>query len=84
MNKSEMPNFFHIYSLENTGGFVLTQPSLKKPGILNRFRDHPIRPGTKILMVGTFHPDIDKGADFFCSGKDNLLWKILPVLKCRT
>jgi len=47
--------------------------------MLHKFRNHELSKDTKILIIGTFHPDIDNGADFFYSRSRNYLWTILPA-----
>lgn len=47
--------------------------------MLHKFRNHIVSPKTKILILGTFHPDIDNGADFFYGRSRNYLWRILPA-----
>lgn len=48
--------------------------------IQHKFRDHTIQPDTKILLVGTFNPDI-KGncASIFYGREMNDLWDLLPT-----
>lgn len=46
--------------------------------MLHKFRDHEIHPFTRILIVGTFHPNINNGTNFFHGTLNNYLWKILP------
>ena len=46
--------------------------------MLHKFRDHYISKETKILILGTFHPEINNGADFFYGRPRNFLWSILP------
>lgn len=47
--------------------------------MLHKFSYHLVSPGTKILILGTFHPDIDNGVDFFYGRPRNYLWRILPA-----
>ena len=47
--------------------------------MLHKFRSHQINPDTKILILGTFQPDIENGIYFFHSQKENCLWQILPA-----
>lgn len=49
------------------------------PIILHKFRNHIVSPDTEILILGTFHPDINTGADFFYGRPRNYLWRILPI-----
>ncbi len=48
--------------------------------MLHKFRDHLVLPEARILILGTFHPDIENGADFFYGRPHNFLWHILPVI----
>ncbi|MDZ7650807.1 MAG: hypothetical protein U5K54_28755 [Cytophagales bacterium] len=48
--------------------------------MLHKFRNHLISPEARILILGTFHPDIDNGADFFYGRPHNFLWHILPLI----
>ena len=44
-----------------------------------KFRDYKVASDTKILIIGTFNPDIEKNKiDFFYSRPKNYLWRILP------
>lgn len=47
--------------------------------MLHKFSNHTISPETEILILGTFHPDIDNGTDFFYGRHRNFLWRILPA-----
>ncbi|MFN3850626.1 MAG: hypothetical protein ACK4NY_14420 [Spirosomataceae bacterium] len=47
--------------------------------MLHKFREHIISNKTKILILGTFHPDINNGTDFFYGRPRNFLWRILPA-----
>ena len=47
--------------------------------MLHKFRDHVVSPETRILLLGTFHPDIRGRADFFYSLPGNSLWRILAA-----
>lgn len=47
--------------------------------INHKFRNHEINEKTKILIVGTFNPDIpENDADFFYGRGRNYLWILLP------
>lgn len=47
--------------------------------IRHRFLSHPISSDTKILLVGTFNPDVaDNDADFFYGRIHNHMWRLLP------
>lgn len=44
-----------------------------------KFRNYQVSPETKILIIGTFNPDIQKNKiDFFYSRPRNYLWRIIP------
>ena len=45
----------------------------------HKFENHEISKETKILILGTFHPDIINEADFFYGRTRNYLWRILPL-----
>jgi G:T/U-mismatch repair DNA glycosylase len=47
--------------------------------MLHKFRDHRVCPNTKILLLGTFHPDTERTGCFFHSEAGNFLWTILPT-----
>jgi G:T/U-mismatch repair DNA glycosylase len=49
------------------------------PIIEHKWRAHKPKSDTRILMLGTFHPDINTGADFFYGRKRNYLWSLLPM-----
>jgi G:T/U-mismatch repair DNA glycosylase len=44
----------------------------------HKFKDHVVDPETEILILGTFHPEI-QGGDFFYAKAGNFLWRILPA-----
>ena len=47
--------------------------------IKHKFRKHSINSETKILIIGTFNPDVSNNeADFFYGRKRNYLWQLLP------
>lgn len=46
--------------------------------MIHKFENHEISKETKILILGTFHPDIPNEADFFYGRSRNYLWRILP------
>ncbi|WNM20387.1 uracil-DNA glycosylase family protein [Flavobacterium capsici] len=46
----------------------------------HKFENHEISKQTKILILGTFHPDISNEADFFYGRSRNYLWRILPLV----
>jgi len=46
--------------------------------VKHKFRNHMVSKETKILILGTFHPDIATDADFFYGRPRNYLWRILP------
>lgn len=49
--------------------------------IEHKFRDHVIQEDTRILIVGTFNPDVEGNCATFFYGRDNNdLWKLLPEL----
>ena len=45
--------------------------------ILHKFREHQQNPDTEILILGTFHPDVENGADFYYGRPRNYLWQLL-------
>lgn len=49
--------------------------------ISHKFKNHQIQKDTKILVIGSFNPDVPQNkADFFYSRSRNYLWQLLP--KC--
>lgn len=53
--------------------------SIKGMKIKHKFDNHKINSETKILIIGTFNPDIPKnGATFFYGRPHNFLWSLLP------
>ena len=47
--------------------------------VLYKFRNYKVSPETRILIIGTFNPDIEENRiDFFYSRPKNYLWRILP------
>jgi G:T/U-mismatch repair DNA glycosylase len=48
------------------------------PIIKHKWRTYTPKSDTRILILGTFHPDINTGADFFYGRKRNYLWSLLP------
>ena len=47
--------------------------------IEHKFREHEINPDTKMLIIGTFNPDVDNNKATFFYGRDrNFLWSLLP------
>jgi len=47
--------------------------------IKHKFRDHKINSKTKILIIGTFNPDVvGNEATFFYGRNRNFLWSLLP------
>src|ERR1700722_19576383 len=68
-----------MYNLKANEDFLSIHSSVKETGILHKFRSHLVNPKTKILLLGTFHPDITKSGDFFYCVTGNCLWKILPA-----
>ncbi len=52
----------------------------EKSIVLHKFRNHEINRETRILILGTFNPDVPKNkADFFFGGHWNQLWDLLPT-----
>ncbi len=48
--------------------------------IYHKFRNHKIQNDTKILIIGTFNPDVrENDAEFFYGRSRNYLWKLLPL-----
>ena len=47
--------------------------------IFHKLKDHLVNPKTKILILGTFTPDLPDGPDFFYGRERNFLWHLLPV-----
>lgn len=47
--------------------------------IAHKFLSHQIAHDTRILIVGTFNPDIPNGPDFFYGRPRNHLWTLLPA-----
>jgi hypothetical protein len=68
-----------MYNLKANDDLLSVRSSRKETGILHKFRSHQVNPKTKMLLAGTFHPDISKSGDFFYSLAGNCLWKILPA-----
>lgn len=48
------------------------------PVITHKFSSHQVHPGTELLILGTFNPDVPKGPDFFYGRPRNFLWLLLP------
>lgn len=46
--------------------------------VYHKFRNHQVNSETKILILGTFNPDVENGPDFFYGRPHNFLWKLLP------
>ena len=44
----------------------------------HKFDGNQPDPATEILILGTFHPDVANGADFFYGRPRNYLWQLLP------
>jgi hypothetical protein len=68
-----------MYNLKANEDLLSIAASPLETGVLHKFRSHQIDPKTKILLVGTFHPDIERSGDFFYCLTGNCLWKILPA-----
>lgn len=49
--------------------------------VKHKFANHKIQNNTKILILGTFNPDVDGNkAVFFYGRPQNHLWKLLPLI----
>ena len=49
------------------------------PQVLHKFRNHFVNRNSKILILGTFNPDVPTGPDFFYGRPRNYLWQLLPA-----
>ena len=45
--------------------------------INHKFINHKIQEDTKVLIIGTFHPETSSGSDFFYGRSRNFLWRLL-------
>jgi len=48
------------------------------PIFKHKFRNHKVNSKTKILILGTYNPDIPEGPTFFYGRPRNFLWQLLP------
>jgi G:T/U-mismatch repair DNA glycosylase len=46
----------------------------------HKFKDYSPSASTEILILGTFHPNIQTSADFFYGRPRNHFWTILPII----
>ena len=48
--------------------------------VRHRFLNHQLNPETKMLIIGTFNPEVaDNAAEFFYGRSRNYLWRLLPI-----